>query len=578
MNWRKLHQQTIWGFFFLSLSLSIPTQAQTNTSGKNRALIFAINDYTELDTLKTSIAKASKLASLLQRSYGFQAEVVPNPTADQIDNKLKEYRYFYKYNSKESFAPDGQLLVYFIGHAHRIEGRSYIFPKDVSIRKMTKTAIPLSTMDKRVDEINCEHILFGVEGFLGMAMDLAETRQDSTCLMSAVRDSLPLDSLALPASLTGKTRKFIGLASDGYFNPDEVNLSELLLAHLEKTPDSTTLHLPELLQSLNKENESIYCGTFGKTKTQGDFVFQRQTRFEYKESELPETLAVVPPRLILSPASKAEQDSQMIYVDGSVFWKGDEFQVGEADESPLHMVEVGSFLISGFEVTQREYQAYCMATGIDRHFEEADERLPVNNVSWYDAIEYCNWLSLQHGFSPVYSIDKRRKDIRNGNLQDKLKWKISIHPKADGYRLPTESEWEFAARSRGKHHIWTGTREEQEVAQFANYQHEASAATDSLINVAPVGSLASNSLGLFDMSGNVAEWCWDWYDEKYYSRWKTENVLSVSDRGPKRGKFRVAKGGAWTDPIQHIRVSNRIPLQPDIQYVTIGFRLVRSAE
>lgn len=575
MNWRKLPKRALWGIFFVSLSISISSQDLPDPS--NRALIFALNDYKELDTLHHSIAKAAQLASLLQRQYDFQVEVVANPTADEIDNKLKEYKYFYKFDEGRAFAQDGQLFVYFIGQAHRIEGRSYFFPKDVSIRKMTKTAIELTQLSKWVDEIECQHILMGIEGFLGTQEDIAEIRKDSTCLVTMDMLAKGKDSLEVVPILTGKTRRFIGLAGNGFYDTDEADLSKLLYQRLEQAADSSTLDLPNLMLQIREENPDIYCDVFGKSNANGDFIFHRQAGFQYEEAELPENEMKPAVPLVLSPISRAQQDSQMIFVSGSTFWKGDEFKVGEADESPLHMVEVGSFLISGFEVTQEEYQAYCMAKGINRNFEDVSRRLPVNHVSWYDAIEYCNWLSLQHGFSPAYSIDKRRKDIRNANLQDKLKWKISIHRKANGYRLPTESEWEFAAKSRGEHHIWTGTREPKEVAQFANYRL-AEFPSDSLINVAPVGSLSSNSLGLFDMSGNVAEWCWDWYDEDYYSRWTNENVLSISDLGPKRGKFRVAKGGAWKDPIQQIRVSNRIPLRPDTRYETIGFRLVRSAE
>lgn len=566
-----------WGFLFLCLSLSISSQNLSDLSNGNRALIFAVNDYTELDTLQYSIQKASQLASLLQRHYNFQVEVVANPSADEIDNKLKEYKYFYKYDEAQSFPQDGQLLVYFIGQAHRIEGRSFFFPKDVSIRRMTKTALGLDQLSKLVDEIECQHILMGIEGFLGTKDDIAEMRQDSSCLLAAEMLADSTDSLRIQPMLSGRTRRFVGLAGEGFYDSDEADLSKLLYQTLEQQADSSTLHLPALLQKLTKGNPDIYCDAFGKSEAHGDFLFHRQTKYQFEAIELPESLAVAVQPLVLSPISRAQQDSQMIFVSGSTFWKGDEFKVGEADESPLHLVEVGSFLVSGYEVTQAEYQAYCMARGIDRHFDEANGRLPVNQVSWYDAIEYCNWLSLQHGFSPAYSIDKRRKDIRNANLQDKLKWKISVHRKANGYRLPTESEWEFAAKSRGEHHIWTGTREPKEVARFANYRL-TEPVSDSLINVAPVGSFSSNSLGVFDMSGNVGEWCWDWYDENYYSRWTNENVLPTSDLGPKRGKFRVAKGGAWTDSIQQVRVSNRIPLKPDTRFDTIGFRLVRSAE
>lgn len=581
MKWRKLQQLTL-----LCLILAVglaegSAQEQMTRTGMDHALIFAVSDYHEFDTLENTLNEATRLATVLQTNYGFTVEVVPNPTKDQIDSKLKEYRHFYKFGESNNYTAEGQLLIYFSGHGSELTEGGYFFPVDVEKEKMAKTALSYQSLRKQVNEINCRHILVGIDAYQGASFD-----PDWTASMAGCEAELQTDTLAVTTAdslLVLKqeinSRRLLSWAGKQNVTPGNSGLTAAIYQSLEerKTDDSpfTAQHLMTQLSTIDS---SFYCSRFDKENTVGDFIFYPLATYAYLQQEMPAQLDTPATVFEITWPIKDEIDSQMIHVVGSIFRKGDEFKVGEEDESPSHMVEVSSFLMSSFEVTQGEYQAYCMARGIERKFDPLKTDYPIDSVSWYAAIEYCNWLSLQHGFSPVYSIDKRRKDIRNSSLQDKLKWKIAIYPKGTGYRLPTESEWEFAARSRGKHYIWTGTRKAKEVAQFANYRDTSLLTTDSLLNVSPVGSLASNEIGLFDMSGNVAEWCWDWYNEKHYANGKKTNDVPSMDKGPRRGKFRVAKGGAWNDPLENIRVSNRIPLTADHRFNTIGFRLVRSVE
>lgn len=547
----------------------------------DHALIFAVSDYHEFDTLENTLNHATRLATVLQTNYGFTVEVVPNPTKDQIDSKLKEYRHFYKFGESNNYTAEGQLLIYFSGHGSELTEGGYFFPVDVEKEKMAKTALSYQSLRKQINEINCRHILVGIDAYQGASFDPNWTASMAGCEAELQADTLELvvkDSLLLLKQEIN-SRHLLSLAGKQNITPGNSGLTAAVSQSLEeRKTDAGPFSAQHLMTQLSAIDSSFYCSRFDQENTVGDFIFYPFATYAYLQQEMPAQLDTPTTVFEIPWPTKDEIDSQMIHVVGSVFRKGDEFKVGEDDESPSHMVEVSSFLMSSFEVTQGEYQAYCMARGVERKFDPLKTDYPIDSVSWYDAIEYCNWLSLQHGFSPVYAIDKRRKDIRNSSLQDKLKWKIAIYPKGTGYRLPTESEWEFAARSRGKHYIWTGTRKAKEVAQFANYRDTSTLTTDSLLNVSPVGSLASNEIGLFDMSGNVAEWCWDWYNEKHYANGKNTNDVPSMDKGPRRGKFRVAKGGAWNDPLENIRVSNRIPLTADHRFNTIGFRLVRSVE
>jgi len=172
-------------------------------------------------------------------------------------------------------------------------------------------------------------------------------------------------------------------------------------------------------------------------------------------------------------------------------------------------------------------------------------------VSWYDAIEYCNWRSEQEGLTPVYR--KSGSDVT-------ANWN------ANGYRLPTEAEWEYAARSRGKREKWAGTSSENQLSDYANYGQNIGKTVE-------VGFYRANALGLHDMSGNVWEWCWDWYGgSDYYSA----SDGSTDPRGPATGSIRVLRGGGWDFNPQYCRAAYRLNGGPALRDSNIGFRLARS--
>ncbi|HRD82546.1 MAG TPA: SUMF1/EgtB/PvdO family nonheme iron enzyme, partial [Saprospiraceae bacterium] len=193
-------------------------------------------------------------------------------------------------------------------------------------------------------------------------------------------------------------------------------------------------------------------------------------------------------------------------------------------------------------------------------------RRPVEQVSWYDAVEFCNRLSTIQGYAPSYTIDKGKKDPNNKSEYDKLKWIVTLNPAADGYRLPTEAEWEYAARG-GRYPAlpsgagtYAGGEKPDEVAWYDANSHG---------ETKPVGLKLPNELGLHDMSGNVWEWCWDWYGD-YPGRPETNY------HGPASGSYRVHRGGSWHSVPQFVRVANRYSNTPDYRNFNIGFRLSRT--
>jgi len=234
------------------------------------------------------------------------------------------------------------------------------------------------------------------------------------------------------------------------------------------------------------------------------------------------------------------------------------------DDKPVHEVCMDDFYIGKYEVTVGEFREFVNATGymtedeigdgcfvfIGREWKKdksknwrnldfsQDDTHPVSCVSWNDAVAYAEWLS------------------------GKLAHAGSKEGTGKRYRLPTEAEWEYAARSGGKAEKWAGTNNESELSDYAWYDKNSGRKTH------PVGQKKPNGLGIYDMSGNVWEWVQDWYDEKYYSNSPKDNP-----KGADSGIYRVSRGGTWYNNKNRLRTLVRAQREPDKRADGTGFRL-----
>lgn len=248
---------------------------------------------------------------------------------------------------------------------------------------------------------------------------------------------------------------------------------------------------------------------------------------------------------------------------------------GEPEEKPVHLVTVNSFYLAKHELTFDEYDAFCTATGRDKPDDSGwgrDQR-PVIFVSWYDAVEYCNWRSQQDGRKSAYTIDKNHEDPNNNSF-DPLKWVVNLDSSANGYRLPTEAEWEFAAREGGKKVHFGNGKDVIDAAEInfegsSNFQTTYTVVGEFRQKTVPVTDLSANALGLKNMSGNVFEWCWDWYCTY------PGNAGNDSTE-PSKGTSRTLRGGAWDATPQACRVTRRGNVPPQYLNNNVGFRLAVS--
>lgn len=251
----------------------------------------------------------------------------------------------------------------------------------------------------------------------------------------------------------------------------------------------------------------------------------------------------------------------MVFVKGGTFLMGSPAseQNRENDEGPQHKVILTSFEIGKCEVTVGEFRQFVVASGYKTAAESwsnrtwnnpgfvQTDRHPVTWVTWYDAIEFCNWRSDRDGLRRVYKIDGKS---------------VTIDYSANGYRLPTEAEWEYAARggSLSRGYLFSGSNDGDTVAWFSSNSGNSSH---------QVGTKAPNELGLYDMSGNAWEWCSDWYGP-YSAETQKDPVGAFS------GNNRVYRGGgSWWDTSVYLRSADRAANIPDLCTNTLGFRILR---
>lgn len=362
------------------------------------------------------------------------------------------------------------------------------------------------------------------------------------------------------------------------------NKLEPALLELAFFLSATGQHPAQTLESLQLLSE------FSRPDTEGKALEQCLKHRKTNQEQVHELLQT------LTPGDPFQQlrnryYPEMLPVAGGTFQMGS--TDGYKDEQPPHKVVLKDYMMGATPVTFYQYGLYCAATG--RSIASSAPPWgktgthPVVLVMWYDAVEYFNWLSEQFGYAPAYKVNKAQKDPSN-KANDLLKWIVEPVAGASGFRLPAEAEWEFAARDGIQ-----GTKEPTLMTKYAgsddldavgwywknsgdkplegDWDYEQVLRNNCRTH--PCGLKIPNQLGLHDMSGNVYEWCWDWYDEDYY-----KNISEKNPVGPNSGSLRVLRGGSWRSDAARCRISCRVAGRrdhgPGDKRDSIGFRPART--
>lgn len=235
------------------------------------------------------------------------------------------------------------------------------------------------------------------------------------------------------------------------------------------------------------------------------------------------------------------------------------------NDEMLHKVSLSPFYIGEHPVTQDLWATVMKEHPSPAHFK--GDRRPVEQVSWFDAAVFCNRLSVDTGKTPCYCINSEvygLSDAKHWDLPNT--GAVVCDFQADGYRLPTEAEWEYAARGGSdplfSYMVYAGS---DHIDQVGWYEGNSGNSTRD------TGLLLPNALGLYDMSGNVLEWCKDWYGSDYY-----EKSPPIDPKGPENGAYRVLRGGSCFREAHHCRSAYRFSLGPGSRDRFFGFRLALS--
>jgi len=587
---------------------------------KSYALVIGVSDYTGgWPDLPNAADDAREVGQELQK-HGFTVFTLENPTSTQLKNGIETFIASY------GLDPDSRILLFFAGHGHTIKKSyggnvGYIVPADapdpgVDMSGFLRNAISMERFNTYARDINAKHALYLFDScFSGSIFALSRAvpeaisyktsqhvRQFITAggedeqvpdrsvfksqLISAIRGEADKDQdgyvtgtelgMFLQYQVVNYTRGSqhpqYGKIRDpqldkgdfvfvtGPAQPPPVVIPDLpedkpgvdiskykaerdRLATAKKRWADWQLKMNNDYNEINSLDRDENLTAASKIKAWSDFISAYTENNPYSNDD--ENLRSKAhsrkdhwssyrlPVTVSRPAAS----NDMVFVPAGSFMMGS--NEGDSDEKPIHHVYMDGFYMDKYEVTVAQFRAFCNETGRKMPDQPAwnEDDHPVVNVTWDDAAAYAEWA---------------------------------------GKRLPTEAEWEYAAREGGKDVRFGNGKDiadPNEINFDGRSQYKKSYSISGVYceRTTPVASFAPNALGMYDMSGNVWEWCADWYDENYYKKSPERNP-----KGPSSGQLRVLRGGSWGSEPRGLRCADRYGYSPVNWYYFLGFRCVRT--
>jgi len=504
--------------------------------GKQYALFIAIDAYREWTPLKKPVSDAKEIRDILQKDY-YIDEVIELYNAQATkQNIMKTFT-----DLQNKLGVHDSLFIYYAGHGYldNASKQGYWIPVDGG-----------ADTSRQLDWLANSQIRGYIAGFKTIHVFMVSDSCFSGEFLNTTRSAAPQINNEYFRKAYSLTSRQVMTSGASEQVPDQSEFTAAFINTLRKNtnPLIDPLGIYNDVRLSVKSTTPLY-GSLNATSHQegATFIFFRR-----------QTPATVTPTPSPTPSPQPSTvPANMVLINGGTFTMGSPRTEANRDrDETQHQVTVSSFYMSPKEVTLNEYLK-VMQFNPNGLVQGAN--MPVFSINWYNAIEYCNARSIAEGLTPAYNINYTVKDNNNRSDydNDSYRYLVTWDKSANGYRLPTEAEWEYACRAGTNTAYSNGNSITDSQAVFRSG------------TVLPVGSFTSNKWGLYDMHGNVAEWCWDWYGE-YNTNAQTD------PSGPISGKWRVARGGGYRNSkSQHLRSAYRLALTPT-WLGSMGIRLVRS--
>ena len=497
----------------------LATDAAFTQEAKN-ALLIANSDYERsMGYLRQPVPEAAELKSALE-SIGFSVTLVKNANLEDMQKALAAFK-------AKTQREGGYAFFHYGGHAVQVNGVNYLIPLKANLDDELSVGYRCVYVDEVMNSLRGDANIVILDSCRNNPFAQSTHRGAGTRGLAAVGIK-PSNSIIVYSAAAGQE------ATDGLFTPVLTKLITQKNKKIETVLKEVRNEVFKQTGGKQKPGEytelmgDVYLAGFDASAPVQQAVYTPPVRQENRNNTGDRTYRVNGVSFTMKPIAA---------VQGAVL--GD----NSLRNNQEHSVSLSAYYIGQTEVTQELWRAVM---GSNPSEFTASVKNPVEQVSWYDCIEFCNELTAE-----IMGEEHCVYTIRGSSVTADFSQK--------GFRLPTEAEWEYAAMG-GRSHKYAGTNNDASLKDYAWYDSNSGGKTHE------VGTKQANKYGIYDMSGNVWEWCWDWYSSSTPSG-------GQSDPAGAAGVSRVFRGGGWSNGAEYCVVGSRNDLNPDFSTVILGLRL-----